>query len=68
MIDCRMTGFSGLQDCGRRPGLDIAYPPAELTILAPDGRLGLDMLRFDPKEMQVMFMQGRNAAPRALIP
>jgi predicted acylesterase/phospholipase RssA len=66
-ISLRTAGVSA-KKVKERTGLNIAYPPAELTILAPNGRLGWNMLRFDPDEMQVMFMQGLNAAPRALIP
>jgi len=66
-ISLRTAGVSG-EKVRERTGLNIAYPPSELTILAPDGRLGWDTLRFDPKEMQVMFMRGLNAEPRALIP
>jgi predicted acylesterase/phospholipase RssA len=66
-ISLRTAGVSA-EVVKERTGLNIAYPPAELTILAPDGRLGWDMLRFDPKEMQAMFMLGLDAQPRALIP
>ena len=66
-ISLRTAGVSA-EKVKERTGLNVAYPPAELTILAPDGRLGWDMLRFDPNEMQVMFMLGLNAQPRALIP
>lgn len=66
-ISLRAAGVSA-EKVKARTGLQLAYPPAELTILAPDARLGWDTLRFDPKEMQVMFMQGLNVTPRALIP
>ena len=66
-ISLRTAGVSA-EKVQERTGLNIAYPPLELTILAPDGRLGWDTLRFDPNEMRVMFVRGLNAEPRALIP
>ena len=66
-ISLRTAGVSG-EKVRERTGLNIAYPPSELTILAPNGRLGWDTLRFDPNEMRVMFVRGLNAEPRALIP
>ena len=66
-ISLRTDGLSA-EMVKERTGLNIAYPPAELTILAPVSRLGWDVLRFDPDEMNAMFMDGLNATPRALIP
>jgi predicted acylesterase/phospholipase RssA len=66
-ISLRNSGVSA-EKVKERTGLNVAHPPAELIIIAPDTRLGWNTLKFNHGEMREMFVRGVNAKPRPLIP
>lgn len=66
-ITLRNAGVS-TEKVRERTGLNIPKPPRELIVIAPDGRLGWDNLKFSRNEMREMFSRGRKSVPRVLIP
>jgi predicted acylesterase/phospholipase RssA len=49
-------------------GFYIPNPPKQLMLIAPQGRLGWNNLKFDKTEMREMFKRGTNAIPRSILP
>jgi predicted acylesterase/phospholipase RssA len=66
-IELRRTGFSE-EKVRERTGLQIDTAPDEFILMAPETRLGWDDLKFNKKEMRIMFDLGYKAALRPLLP